>query len=257
LDTHNARRYWDNHVAPSNLPEGTPLTVESWREEIDFYLTPEQQFAHAALGAIEGLRVLEIGSGVGVHAVWLAQQRARVLALDTSLARLSVLRDVAAQVGTGDRVFPVCARAEQLPFRSDRIDALYTKATLIHTELDRAMAEGRRVLAPSGVGVFCEPTTSNPFAWLYRRLLGPAEWRTITRYFSRQEEQLVAETFGRVEQQSFYFLAFGAFYWQFGRRRLRRFQRWLRVLHAVDRLLFAVCPPLRRLAWFRVYVVRR
>jgi len=253
----NAERYWDRHVGASNLPGDRPLTAESWPEEIAFYMTPEQEFAYRALGRLRSRRVIEIGCGVGVNAINLAGHGGRVVALDPSRERLEVLRKVAAKKHLSALLYPVCARAEHLPFRADVFDAAYTKATLIHTDLSKALSECRRVLRLSGCGVFCEPTAYNPFARLYRRFFGPSEWRILARYFSRAEEKVVAEAFGNLRAESFYLLAFLAFYWQFGRRRLRRFRQWLGVFHSFDRALFALCPPIRRLAWFRVYVVEK
>jgi len=257
ISTGQRQDYWDEHTGPSNLPGEGALSAAAWPEEIAFYMTPEQGFAHRAMGPLGGRRVLEIGSGVGVHALHLAREGAAVVALDMSAPRLALLRRVGAEMGLAGRIHAVCAAAEHLPFRPDAFDIAYTKATLIHTDLPAALRECRRVLRPGGKGVFCEPTTANPFAWLYRRFLGPGEWRRITRYFSRREERRLAETFGNLATGSFYFTAFLAFYWQFGRRRLRRFQRWLRVLHGLDRLGFRILPPLARLAWFRVYVVEK
>jgi SAM-dependent methyltransferase len=253
----DANTYWDRHVSASNLPGDEALSAESWPEEIAFYLTPEQEFAHREMGPLLSHRMAEIGCGVGVHAIYLAREGAWVAAVDLSLARLKMLKGVAARMGLNGRIHPICARAEKLPFRDGALDAAYTKASLIHTDLPTALGECRRVLRPGGRGVFCEPTTSNPFARLYRRFCAPAEWKNITRYFSRTEEKTMAEVFGNLRFGSFYLSGFLAFYWQFGRRRLKRFKRWLGILHALDRALFAMCPPLRRLAWFRVYVVEK
>lgn len=250
-------QYWDRHTTPSNLPEDQPLTAERWPEEAAFGQTPERDFARRALGRLEGLRVLEIGCGVGVNAIDLARRGARVVALDSSASRLRVLKSVAADLDVGASLGAVCARAEHLPFRQESFDAAYTKATLIHTDLPPALVECRRVLRPGGRAVFCEPTTTNPLVRVYRRWFGPREWKSITRYFSPAEEKAIADAFGNLEITSFYLTAFLAFYWQFGRRRLKRFRRWLGALHAFDRFLFALCPPLRRWAWFRVYVAEK
>lgn len=253
----DVKTYWDRHPTASNLPAEPALDAQTWPEEIAFYLTPEQEFAYDALRPLPSKRVVEIGCGVGVNAIYMASEGAWVAAVDSSFPRLKVLREVAAERGVGGRLHPVCAAAERLPFRANSLDAAYSKASLIHTELPVALAECRRVLRTSGRGVFCEPTTSNPFAWVYRRLLGPREWRTITRYFSRADEQIMAGVFGNVRSEGFFLWALLAFYWQFGRRNLKRFRRWLRVLHALDCGLFRLCPPLRRLAWFRVFVIEK
>jgi SAM-dependent methyltransferase len=253
----HAHEYWDRHTAPTNLPGDEGLTVDRFPEELAFYLTPEQEFAYEAVGGFKGRRILEIGAGVGVNALHMAAQGARVVAVDMSRTRLAILKRVAGEMGLEGKVWPVCARAEQLPLREGVADAAYSKSSLIHTDLPAALGEIRRALREEGRGVFCEPTTSNPFVWLYRRFLGPQEWRSITHYFGRREERALAEAFGGVRAGDFYFTAFVAFYWQFARRRLARFRRWLAALNAVDKLLFRLIPPLRRLAWFRVYVVTK
>lgn len=249
--------YWDRHAGTSNLPDGEQLTATGWPDEIAFYLTPEQDYAYDAMRPLEGRHILELGCGVGVNAINLGCEGASVFALDASHERLKVLADVVSDLGRPARVFPVCATAENLPFREGAFDAVYTKSSLIHTDLETAMTECRRVLRAGGRGVFCEPTTSNPFVWLYRRFLGPKEWKSITRYFSRREERVFTAVFGNLSFASFFFISFLAFYWQFGRRHLKRFRRWLAFFHPIDRFLFAICPPLKRLAWFRVYVVKK
>ena len=50
-------------------------------------------------------------------------------------------------------------------------DVVMANAVLHHLDLGRAAAELRRVLAPGGVAVFCEPWGDNPLlAWARRRL---------------------------------------------------------------------------------------
>ena len=157
----NANTYWDRHVSASNLPGDEALTPETWPEEIAFYLTPEQEFAHREMGPLPSRHIAEIGCGVGVHAIYLAREGAWVAAVDPSVQRLKVLKGVAARMGLNGRIHPICARAERLPFREGALDAAYTKASLIHTDLSAALGECRRVLRPGGRGVFCEPTASS------------------------------------------------------------------------------------------------
>jgi ubiquinone/menaquinone biosynthesis C-methylase UbiE len=202
------------------------------------------------MAPLAGMRVLEIGAGLGVNTLQLAGRGARVVATDISLERLRALDAVARASGAGAAVMPVRCAAEALPFRRDAFDRACTKSVLIHTRISEAAAEAARVLSPGGRGVFIEPRAHAPLVNLYRRTLAPREWRTITTYFTDRESGAVMAPFASGEERRFYLVSFAAFLWQFGVRAPRLFRVSLAVLHALDRALFGLIPPLRRLAWF-------
>src|SRR5262249_60258603 len=67
----------------------------------------------------------------------------------------------------------------RLPFADGCFDAVWGNAVLHHLDLLKAGRELRRVLAPGGVAVFCEPWGENPLlAWARRRLPYPGKERT-------------------------------------------------------------------------------
>src|SRR5207302_1903430 len=75
----------------------------------------------------------------------------------------------------GAAVKIVTADAERLPFADASFDRVWGNAVLHHLDLGRAAPELRRVLAPGGVAVFCEPWGENPLlTWARRRLRGGA-----------------------------------------------------------------------------------
>jgi hypothetical protein len=109
------------------------------------------------------------------------------------------------------------------------------------------------VLKPGGRAVISEPTTLNPFANLYRKTLGPKEWSEITHYFDAARFALLKELFDDTTLDPFYFFGFLSYIWQFSVPASPVFRASLAVTQAIDKTLFTVLPPLRRLAWFKVF----
>ena len=142
------RDYWSSNLDVKNLGGGDSLRRFNLEEELDFYFSPEQLFALKKLWGEEGLRgkrILEIGGGMGVFALFLATQEADVYVADIAPARIYFLNRQAQARGLASRIHAVCAAAEALPFADDFFDAVYTKSVLIHTELEKAAQEAARV----------------------------------------------------------------------------------------------------------------
>jgi SAM-dependent methyltransferase len=133
--------------------------------------------AFARLGDLRGKRVLDYGCGHGMAAVVLARRGAAVTAFDLSAGYVREAEERAAANGVPVRC--VVADGERLPFADGSFDAVWGNAVLHHLDLSRAGAELRRVLAPGGVAVFCEPWGGNPFVeFARRRLPYPGKHRT-------------------------------------------------------------------------------
>jgi SAM-dependent methyltransferase len=103
---------------------------------------------------------LEIGSGTGYFSLNLLQLGVieRLTATDISPGMLTRLSTTAEELGL--EVKTVRAEAEELPFEDERFDIVFGHAVLHHIpNLQRAMAEFRRVLRPGGTVAFCgEPS---------------------------------------------------------------------------------------------------
>ncbi len=254
------REYWARNLDTKNLGDNSALSRFNFDEELEFYFSPEQEYALKKLwgeNGLRGKRILEIGCGLGVFALFLARQEAQVYVVDIAQKRLEFLKAQAERLGVANRINIICGAAEELPFRENSFDAVYTKSALIHTNLNRASSESARILKAGGVGVFVEPMKYNPLAWIYRRFFAPGEWKSITTYFDRGRLRMLPQSFGRVRVRYFYLLSFAAFFWQFAFRSVRQFKFWLRFLGALDGALFKFCPLLRRLSWFAVVCVEK
>jgi SAM-dependent methyltransferase len=105
-------------------------------------------------------RALEIGAGTGYFGLNLLQLGAieRLTATDISPGMLDTLAATAASLGLEVETRPT--EAEELPFADGAFDLVYGHAVLHHVpDLERAVAEFRRVLRPGGTLAFCgEPS---------------------------------------------------------------------------------------------------
>lgn len=254
------RHYWDSNLDPENLGRKKKRAMKDLNRDLEFYFSPEQKYALKKMWGtygIRGKRILEIGSGMGVFALFLAKQEAEVYVIDISIERLQRLRREANRHGVSEHIHIICGEAERLPFCSEFFDIVYTKSVLIHTKLKEAAYEASRILKPGGSGIFVEPMTGNPFARFYRRFLGPEEWKSITKYFDRKRLKTLCSPFSRAVVRYFYLFGFLAFIFQFGVRNLTLFKAGLRILGAIDKFLFTIIPAFKKLSWFAVVSVSK
>jgi SAM-dependent methyltransferase len=249
------RAHWDRVLDIDNVGRGRTSAARLLRE-LAFARTPDTEPLWRAVGSRANPLVVDLGGGLGTHAVALAREGHRVVVADVSGERLRALRAALAEIGLLNRVTLVQTSAERLALRAGVADVLWTRSVLIHTELSEAMAEIARCLAREGTAVLCEPTTGNPFANLYRRFLGPREWGTLTTFFSPSRVEMVVHALSDARVESFHILGFLAFFWQFSLRSPLMFRLSLGVLWPLDRLIMRLWPGARRFAWFAVMTGR-
>lgn len=115
-------------------------------EEGSKWLTPEPDVIRWADGLRPGGRILDLGAGVGRHALWLARQGFEVVALDAAAEGL-------AEIDRAGGVDTVLARMDSLPFETGAFDHVLSWNVIYHGDEDillRTIAEIRRVLKPGG-----------------------------------------------------------------------------------------------------------
>lgn len=100
--------------------------------------------------ASPGLRVLEIGCGLGSDSRSIARRGACLVSLDLSLNNVLLTRTGMRLLGL-EGLGGVCADAERLPFKDNSFDVVYSFGVLHHTPRTRqAIEEAYRVLKPGG-----------------------------------------------------------------------------------------------------------
>lgn len=109
------------------------------------------------LGTVESKRILDLGCGIGANAVALAQQGAKVIAVDPSTTALNRVRERAETAEV--RVELHQGELAELPFlRSDSIDAAISVMALSSVDdLARVFRQVHRVLKPEAPLVMSVP----------------------------------------------------------------------------------------------------
>jgi malonyl-CoA O-methyltransferase len=139
LDKHRVRRAFENAAA-----------------EYDAVAVLQREVAARMLERLDVIRIeprviLDAGAGTGQAARALRRRyrRSRVVALDAALA---MLRQTRAAAGWLRRPLTVCGDLESLPLADASVDLICSSLTLHWcNDLDRALRELRRVLAPGGL----------------------------------------------------------------------------------------------------------
>ncbi len=257
IEAMKSRDYWNSNLDTDNLSRDGGSAHDNLERSLAFADTPEFEWLRGRLDDLRGHCLVDLGGGVGMHALIWARGGARVVVADLALERMKALRRLARREGLADRVDFVVGGAEALPFAAESVGAVFTKSVLIHTDLPRTSREIHRVLRAGGQGLFIEPLSLNPLIRFYRRWFGPKIWRSITRYFDRDCIEELRAPFGRLRWKPFYLLSAGSFIWQYKSKNLSRFRRSLRFWMRWDRRLARRWPRLESWSWFAAIEVRK
>lgn len=251
---------------------------DMWSEDVDPALVPVEAFFSAAtcpenrfisewLGNVSGLRVLDLGTGIGEAATFFALRGARVTAVDLSEGMLRVARSVGKYHGVTFK----CARsnAEALIFKDETFDVVYAANVLHHVDKVRTLDEICRVLKPGGKAAFWDPLVHNPVIKLYRLLAGSMRTED-ERPFRMKEVGLFRTRFSRVEHRAFWLFTLWLFiqfflvehvspakerYWKKIVLESRRLERRYSRLRRWDDRVLARLPWLQRYCWNLVVCV--
>jgi ubiquinone/menaquinone biosynthesis C-methylase UbiE len=147
------RAFWQANPCGTKFSDAEPGTrlfyerVEEHRYEKEWHIPEAAGFASAG-----GLKVLEIGCGLGTDGAQFARAGANYTGVDLTEAAIDLARrrfelfDLAGEFRTAD--------AENLDFADESFDLVYSHGVLHHTpDTERAVREVHRVLRPGGRAV--------------------------------------------------------------------------------------------------------
>ena len=148
------RAFWQSHPCGTKFTEGAELgSPEFFRRVEEFRYAKEGHILGAAdFASAGGLKVLEIGCGLGTDGAEFARAGAVYTGVDLTDAAVSLARrnfewqNLAGEFRTAD--------AENLDFADATFDLVYSHGVLHHTpDTARAVGEVHRVLRPGGRAV--------------------------------------------------------------------------------------------------------
>ncbi len=235
-DTAGLADYYDRYWAGADPAALATHSYRDFQSDLHAYVSKQ-------LGTLAGLRVLEIGPGLGSATLELAGRGAEVWAVDISGQSLVAVRERLAEAGQTLR--PVQMKSEELAVASASFDLVYVEAVLMHTDWRRTVRECVRVLKPSGRAIFVEPLRHHPAVALYRSTLSSFR-QTRPHYLSWSDFAEIRGLFAGGQERPFYLLA--PFSLPLRGTPLRRLAVPLR---ALDRALLRLS-PLKRVAWYLV-----
>src|ERR1044072_4053619 len=147
------REFWQQHPCGTKFTDvetGSPEffeRIEQHRYEKEWHIPGAANFA-----ATRGLKVLEIGCGVGTDGAQFARAGADYTGVDLTEAAIELARKRFELSGLPGK-FQV-ADAENLDFADESFDLVYSHGVLHHTpDTARAVREIHRVLRPGGKAV--------------------------------------------------------------------------------------------------------
>ena len=113
----------------------------------------------SGLKGATGLRVADIGCGTGASTrVLAAELDARIAAVDLVPGFLASLEAAAERAGVGDRITPLAASMEALPFEDASLDAIWSEGAIYNIGFAAGVEAWRRFLKPGGVLALSELT---------------------------------------------------------------------------------------------------
>jgi SAM-dependent methyltransferase len=210
------RQFWQTHVNNEYYTEATRGTATYFREiEQRRYLT--HYHLPELFGSLDGRgrRLLEIGCGIGVDSIQLAQRGFRVTAVDLTENALEIGAGFAAERGV-DIDFRL-GNAEGLDFPDQAFDVVYSFGVLHHTpDIRRSVAEVHRVLRDGGTAYVMLYGRYSLVNLVHRALRLPYESPRdrhdhcpVVYTFSRQEARALFGQFNRVSVRAEYPFTYG------------------------------------------------
>jgi ubiquinone/menaquinone biosynthesis C-methylase UbiE len=146
----SVQQFWDNTpcgTRDTSNESGTLQyyeTIAAHRYKLEYFIPEYAQFDHWA-----GKKVLEIGCGAGSDLLRFAQGGAIVTGVDLSPRSAMLTKQRLLLYNCTGSILN--ADAENLPFKDNTYDLVYSWGVLHHTpDTEKAMGEIRRVLSPGG-----------------------------------------------------------------------------------------------------------
>ena len=173
-----------------------PDPKEIWIDAVYDCAAQWDSFQH--LSPVEGKRLMQLG-GSGTHAVkFLLAGASECWVVTPMLGEAECAQALAESAGVEEGLHCVVSVAEELPFRGNTFDGIYSGGSLHHMRTDQAVPEIVRILAPEGKFAAADPYRTPVYALgtalfgkretdVYCRPMTENRIAPIRKYFSQSE----------------------------------------------------------------------
>ena len=206
---------------------------------------------------VPGKRVLDYGCGHGMHAETIARMGAKeVVGIDLSEESLAIARERIRRAGLEGKVSFRAMDAEQLELPENSFDVVFDGGVFSSIDVRKAYEQIARVLKPGGYLIGIETFGHHPLANLKRWLNAKRGVRTAwaaAHIMKMQDLETARGYFEPEEVRFFHFLGLLALPFS----RLPGGALLAALANALDRVLFAVVPVLKRYGFKVVFVLKK
>ncbi|KUJ83584.1 class I SAM-dependent methyltransferase [Microbulbifer flavimaris] len=119
----------------------------------------EKAIGLAGIDRDASLKIADIGCGTGASTLTLARLlNAKIFAVDFLQDFLDALAGRAQSGGVAEKITPICASMEQLPFEDEEFDVIWSEGAIYNMGFAKGVADWNRYLKPGGLLVASEIT---------------------------------------------------------------------------------------------------
>lgn len=206
-----------------------------------------------------GVKLLDLGCGMGETSVYFAMQGIDVVATDISAGMLDVTQKVAQRYNVTLTVHK--STAENLNFTNgEQFDIVYAGFLMHHVNIEQTLRRIKEVMKPDAVFICGEPIAYNPVINIYRRIA--TKVRTEDEHpLTRKDIKTIKKHFADVKTKYFWLFSLLIFmlmalttnpnkvrYW----KKMVEEKKWsyiVRPLQFIDNILLSVFPFLKWFCW--------
>ena len=243
----------EKHVVGSWQPtKFSAEVIDTYRHNRDHHFNPKQFMFHS-MGNLDGLYVLDVGSGQGINAVEMALLGARVTGVELCPGLVEESRSLAIMNEVEDRCQFILSEATEYHFGEETYDVVLIDNVLHHIpsgEFTPLFAKLNRGLKPGGRFIIREPIACSSLLAKVKKLLWHGSHATPDEHeLNRQDIDQIAASLGSPAIHFFDLAARVA--------RLMHRPKLLRFVMKIDRGFLRALPPCRSLAGCVVIVGNR